>query len=183
MDVRGLDSFKARHSGRSNSSGSAFAWSLLDYLLMSEYGMKMPEIGLNARGKPCFPHFSEIHFSLGHTATHVICALSDEPVGCDIEMHRGVRAGLETRIMTTEERQDFELFDLWVLRESFYKLTGQGDLRKLLFRRRGEEILAPLPGVRSQLYDSAIGCSAALCCYGEPPERLELLDSECLIRR
>ena len=174
---------QARHSGRTNSSGSAFAWSLLDYLLMSEYGMKTPETSLDAHGKPYFPSFPKIHFSLGHTATHVICALSDGPVGCDIETHRGVRPGLEARIMTAEERRDFNFFDLWVLRESFYKLTGQGDLRRLLFRRHGGEILAPLPEVCSQLYSNIEGCSAALCCYGSPPERLELLDSKCLMTR
>ncbi len=36
-------------------------------------------------GRPCFKGHPEINFSLSHSEERVMCAISEQPVGCDVE--------------------------------------------------------------------------------------------------
>lgn len=166
-DIRGLDKKRARHAGRSGSHGSAFAASLLAFAVKDYWGLdEVPPIAAALFGKPYFPTQPEKHFSISHTKTHVLVALSDKAVGADIQTHRDRLPRVYSRLTSECERRDFNFYDLWALRESFFKLTGKGSLRTLRFRIEDGVILAPDARVHCRLYDAIPGCSVAVSSYG-----------------
>ena len=105
-----------------------------------------------------------MHFSISHTDTHVLVALSDAPVGADVQTRRSITEQSARVLMDDTEWVQFEFHDLWCLRESLYKLNGAGHLREVLrFRRTEDEILFPVPGVMGYLISGLEGCAAAVC--------------------
>lgn len=184
-DIRGLDESKASHNGRSKSPGSGFAYSLLAYAIVEYWGCEtLPEIVVDVNGKPYFHDHPDWHFSLSHTGTHVLAAISDQPIGADIESQRDLTGRLILNTMDEHESKHFGFLDLWVLRESLYKLQGKGDLRGMHFQRRDDIIVAPTPGVSCCLYSDIPLCHTAVCCYeGEFPERLIVAPSSVFLFR
>ena len=176
-DTRGEDEKKAVCPPRSGRTGSAFGASLLALAARRYFGMEgLPEITEDSRGKPFFSGFPQAHFSLSHSRGHVLCAVSDAPVGVDIEFHRPLRAGTADKLMSQEEMRDFDFFELWTLRESFYKLTGEGSLKSTRFRLENGRPVAPKEGVFCRLYGGIEGVSAAMCsCSNKLPETLEIV--------
>ena len=103
---------------------SPSAYSLLDFAYSREYSSPLPEINKTPNGKPYFPAKRDIHFSLSHSRTHVLCALSDTPVGIDIESPRPVSERTARYFCSPDELFAFDPLDLWVLKESYIKLVG-----------------------------------------------------------
>lgn len=108
-----------------------FAWKLLEYGLRQSLGLSMEQVGfsLDDWGRwscdACF-------FSLSHSADAVAVAISDAPVGVDLEkLDRKTRPGLERKILTAaqlrefhalpESRQAAYLLGKWCERESLFK--------------------------------------------------------------
>lgn len=178
----GADTDAARYPARSGRSGSAFGMSLLALALAEHYGIgSLPEIREDVRGKPFFPGHPALYFSLSHSAGHILCAVADHPVGADIERRRPLRRGTAEKLMSERERRDFDFFQLWTLRESFYKLTGEGSLRTTRFFMENGLPGAPAKGVYSRLYQPA-DCAAAVCAYTrELPEEPEIVDVSRLV--
>lgn len=183
-DVTGLDAHSALRAGRSKADGSAFAWSLLQQAAREVWGLKkLPGTALNDAGKPCFPAYPELHFSLSHTKGVVLAALSNAPVGADAERRRAIPDVVRSRLLAGEHG-DLELFELWTLRESWFKLTGSGDLRDIPFARRGGIIVPPNPSALCRVYDTIPGCAAAVSTLRDlPPERLIQVDPGELTRQ
>ncbi len=163
-DIRGADERKARQRPRSPQKGSAFGVSLLEYAVWQEWRVPLPELSPPGQGKPVFLSEPEKHFSISHTDTHVLVALSDAPVGADVQTRRSITEQSARVLMDDTEWVQFEFHDLWCLRESLYKLNGAGHLREVLrFRRTEDEILFPVPGVMGYLISGLEGCAAAVC--------------------
>ena len=150
------EAFPAR--GRTLAHDAALR--LLKYAVESEFGVSPPRIEPDANGKPSFPDCPDIHFSYSHTRGRVLCAVSDSPVGADIEAHREVSGAAVRRLMS--DCGDFDFFELWTLRESLFKLRGTGSLLTDKFLRRSSEIIAPEPGIFCRVYDCISGCTAAV---------------------
>lgn len=78
-------------------------------------------------GKPCFPD-GHICFSLAHCGDYAVCAVSDAPVGVDIELPRQNSARLAKRFFAPDEaavcNSDAQFCRLWTLKESYIKLRG-----------------------------------------------------------
>ena len=166
----GFDPSRALAPGRRPAAESAAAWSLLAWALRRDFGLGgLPAAGLDG-GKPYFPSRPDICFSLSHTRGFVLCALSSRPVGADVQLISEKDAPFAERLMSQSERRCFTLHELWCLRESVYKLAGEGDLRAMRFCRRGGVIVPPLEGVACRLYGEVPGCAAAAAAMG--PERL-----------
>ncbi|MDR3277456.1 MAG: 4'-phosphopantetheinyl transferase superfamily protein [Oscillospiraceae bacterium] len=168
---------RAAAAPRGALPGSAAVYALLARLVREEYGVPLPAVQKTPAGKPFFPDRPDIHFSLSHTVTHVLAAVSDSPVGVDVETVRPRRAGLAARVCSPEELALFDFFDLWVLKESCIKLRGGtlGDIFSLRFSRADGKILAPDPGVSCELYGSVPGCRAAVAVLnGNPPKQLTI---------
>lgn len=157
--------------------GSEAVYALLEHAFKKEYRADLPEIKKTSRGKPYFPGMPDIHFSLSHTKTHVLCVISDCPVGCDIESPREISERALGFFCSAEELSLFDPLDLWVLKESYIKLFGQtiAALRGLRFSRDGGRIIVPDTSVAARLY-SVGGCRAAVCCQGNiPVESIQLI--------
>ncbi|MBQ9045189.1 MAG: hypothetical protein IJ112_04510 [Oscillospiraceae bacterium] len=183
-DVSELDAAQALRPGRTNANGSAFAWTLLELAAREVWGLeRLPETALSPTGKPYFPAHPELHFSVSHTRGAVLVALSHAPVGADVERRREIPDVVRRRLREVEPG-DLELFELWTLRESWFKLTGRGDLRDIPFARCGGVLIPPNPSALCRLYDTIPGCAAAVCSLRDlPPEKLIRVDPAQLVRR
>lgn len=113
--------------------GHETAYGLLAEAYRRHVGAPMPAVARTAAGKPYFPDGS-LAFSLSHTGTAALCAVSDQTVGADAETVRPVRPGLPERVLCSEEldwlaRQadrETAFFTLWTGKEAWVKLTGRG---------------------------------------------------------
>lgn len=118
---------------------SATAYLLLRWGLCVEYGLcEVPECFLDTHGKPMLTH-KGIYFSLSHCHNAVICALTHDSVGADVEGWDSFPALLHesntaqrvfsphewTRIQTADNAAQTAC-DIWVAKESVYKWRGHG---------------------------------------------------------
>lgn len=183
-DIRGLDESRAIIPGRSRSRGSAFAASLLLFAARRLWGADaLPAFGTDALGRPYFPEKPEWRFSLSHTSTHVLAAVSPFPVGADVEFIKPLSGSLAVKLTTERERADFSFFETWVLRESLFKLNGGGSLRTARFFRENGVIIPPVDGVFCRLYGEVPGCAAAVCSRSEaPPESVVFVSGKDILR-
>lgn len=111
------------------------AYLLLKRALREEYGLDFnPQFGYGEHGKPYIVGHPELHFSLSHCRSAVACAVSDRPVGIDVESIREYRDSLARYTMNDQElqqiaasaRPDVAFIRLWTMKEALLKLTGQG---------------------------------------------------------
>jgi len=158
------------------SNGSEKVYSLLKLAYFANFGEDIPEIVKTKNGKPYFPDMPDRHFSLSHSRTHVLCALSDKPVGCDIESPRIITKQVIEYFSTPDELKMFDPLDLWVLKESYVKLFGLtfASIKKQRFTRDGNLIIASDKEVNSRLY-SVSDCCAAVCGYDQLPGSIILI--------
>lgn len=100
--------------------------------LGQEPALPLP-ISLAEKGKPFLPG-SSLHFSVSHSGNAAACALSDGPVGLDLERVRPLNSKLLSRCFSSPEREEIlrssepeEAFTrLWTRKESYLKATGEG---------------------------------------------------------
>lgn len=113
----------------------AAAYLLLCQGLRDEYGItERPVFEYGEHGKPFIVGHPEIHFNLSHCREAVICAVSDQPIGVDVESIREYHDSLVHYTMNDQEvlqiekaeRPDVEFIRLWTMKEALLKLTGQG---------------------------------------------------------
>ena len=149
-----------------NQTGSDTVYALLEYAFMAEFGDHLPEIKKTPNGKPFFPARPDIHFSLSHSKTHVLCALSDAPVGVDIESPRQISKRAVRYFCSPEELALFDPLDLWVLKESYIKLIGETLplVKELRFTRDGDMIATHDKSAAARLY-SIDGCHVAVSTF------------------
>ena len=107
---------------------------LLAQMYQTHTGLPVPPIATAPGGKPYFEN-SSLHFSVTHTKHHLFVALSERIIGIDAEeKNRPIDLRLAKRYLSPaefsrwEEQEDREdaLLRLWVLKESYAKLTGRG---------------------------------------------------------
>ena len=120
------------------------AYRLLQRALLLEYGInETPVFTYDSKGKPLLQGHPDIHFSLSHCHEAVAVAVSDHPVGIDIEATGHYSAEVARRVMSDDEMREIEasaqpevaFTRLWTMKESLYKLTGDdngGDMAGML---------------------------------------------------
>ena len=120
------------------------AYRLLQHALLQEYGInEAPVFTYGNKGKPLLQGHPDIHFSLSHCHEAVAVALSDHPVGIDIETVDHYSPEVARHVMSDDEMRQIEasaqpevaFTRLWTMKESLYKLTGDdhgGDIAHLL---------------------------------------------------
>ena len=69
-----------------------------------ELDTSKPEFGYTAQGKPFLLARPDIHFSISHTKNAILVAISDAPIGVDIEAFRSPSAALIARTMNDTEQ-------------------------------------------------------------------------------
>ena len=126
-----------------------------EYLLIcacEDYGIdyRKASVLTDCHGKPFFKDIP-LYFSLSHSGRYAMCAVSDEPVGCDIEemlpMDDAQCLALAKQFLSPEDAREFEqlldepcssdfsagvcsaaaeaFYRLWTEAESFYKCFGK----------------------------------------------------------
>ena len=102
--------------------------------LLAELVGELPPIAVTDRGKPYFVG-EKLHFSISHTKNHAFCVVSINNVGIDaeetdrqIDLRIGERYLSESEKARSQNAADPQaaLLRLWVLKESYAKLTGRG---------------------------------------------------------
>ena len=116
-------------NGRKESLGSA----LMLQKVLSQKNLNPQNIKYGKNGKP---EIEGLHFNISHAENFVICSVSENPVGCDIEKIRSIKSGFEKRFFTqnevsyldkfTDEAKLKQFFRLWTMKESYMKFTGDG---------------------------------------------------------
>ena len=111
------------------------AYQLLKQGLSEVYGIEEnPVFEYNEHGKPSIVGHPEICFNLSHCKEAAICAISDQPVGVDVESVRSFNESLvrytmnedEIRQIESSEDQAAAFIRLWTMKESAMKLIGTG---------------------------------------------------------
>lgn len=92
-----------------------------------------PEFGFTENGKPFLAEHPDIHFNLSHCPRCVCCAISDRPVGIDVEeiqydpdLAAAACSAAELAAIARCDRPEVEFTRLWTAKESYLKMTGEG---------------------------------------------------------
>jgi len=123
---------------------SVAVYKLLQRALLEEYGIDgKPVLALDENDKPQLADHPGIYCSMSHCRLAVACAVSDRPVGIDIEatdhysedVARHVMSEEEMKMITLSSRPEVTFTRLWTMKESLFKLTGDdrdGDIAHML---------------------------------------------------
>lgn len=134
---------------------------LLEEMLLDRFGLgRCPEFLFESQGKPYLKNHPGIFFNISHCRRGIVCAVSDSPVGVDIEEIQFDEA-LAAMVLSPEElasvrasgEPDVAFTRLWTLKESYLKLTGEGirdNMKEVLSRTDG--ICFKTEAVRSAAY-------------------------------
>ncbi len=164
---------------------------LAGWLLMTRF------LGENLQKRFRYDHYGKPFlsdgpcFNLSHSGCYTVLAISEVPVGIDIEQQREEDCGSLARTAFHPDEQDWffrmpttrRFFDLWTLKESYLKLLGIGlsqepnsfSLRHALDNRPDDtrysaRLSSDRPEMQFKLYgDTLPGYSLALCVLGSKP--------------
>lgn len=135
---------------KNDKLGSDIVWQRKTGRQLLQVGMReqlgddkfVPNVKKQESGKPYLLN-SVKYFNISHSQQFVVCAISDNEVGIDIQFHK--KDDIENvarRMMSVIEWQEFQMtvnkskyfYDLWAQKESYLKYTGEGlsvDMRLL----------------------------------------------------
>ena len=111
------------------------AYQLLKQALREEYCItENPVFKYNEHGKPTIVGHPDIFFNLSHCKEAAVCAISNQPIGVDVESLREYKEGLVRYTMNDEEIQEIEssnnpartFIRFWTMKEATLKLIGTG---------------------------------------------------------
>ena len=129
---------------------------LLLQKVLALYHMQDSQVYTGEHGKPMI---EGLEFSLAHSGNLVVCAVSNKPVGCDVERLCEAPKGVAKRYFSegeqaylsqfSEVEYDREFFKLWTMKESYAKMTGEGMAQTL------------------GTFEVVVGEGARVCRYGE----------------
>ncbi len=117
-------------------------------LISNEKGIPFNQVILkiDSMGKPYTPAYSDIHFNISHSYNIAVAAISNRPIGIDIEKIHPVSLKLTEKVCTENELKyifgklpadsDYEIqypdisydrfFEIWTLKEAYFKYLGTG---------------------------------------------------------
>lgn len=131
---------KIKNANARKESVAAFA--LLQQALKTEFGITDFRFVYSGQGKPHLEAHPDIHFNLSHCRKAVACAISNYPVGIDVETLGRYKESLAEYTMNTDEmrkilaaddtlhegicERDIVFTTFWTRKEAFAKLIGEG---------------------------------------------------------
>ena len=115
---------------------SVCAQMLAKKMIANKTGAPVEEIIIlsNPNGKP-YAKNADIEFNLSHSGDMVACALSEKPIGVDIEKMRDIDDKLIKYICTENELEYVysapalklkRFFEVWTAKEAYFKCLGSG---------------------------------------------------------
>ena len=117
---------------------------------------KCPEILRDEHGKP-YLQDNPLYFNVSHSGEYLAIAVSESPVGIDIQGEKLIKDGMfkkvvqpkETLLIGENRQKDF--LRLWALKESFVKAEGKGlriALKDYYFEKENDQYLVNYGGQR-----------------------------------
>lgn len=122
---------------RSLVAGLLIHFSLKKWCSSNKTSIQLPPvIKKGPHGKPYIAELSEFHFNVSHSGKWVVCAVGNAELGVDIERTDRKIKGVARRFYSTaeqsyllslpEKEREKVFFDIWALKESYMKATGDG---------------------------------------------------------
>ena len=122
---------------------SAAAGMLARRAISHHFGIDPKEISFRlGKNKQPYADGLDIHFSLSHSGELAVCAISDKPVGIDVEKIRDVNFGVAKKCFTKKEKdyvfsdkrkRQRRFFEVWTKKEAYAKRRGMGVAQFLSF--------------------------------------------------
>ncbi len=123
-----------KRSARNLSVGASLV--LMHALEQAGYDAHSLEFDIHDGGKP-YAKNADVHFSITHSGTLAMCAVSDRPVGIDAEEISAFNPDICKRFFSEGEREQIfasanedkirdTFFRIWTMKESYVKMTGRG---------------------------------------------------------
>lgn len=118
-------------AGRTRSLGAE----LLLQVMLGRLGiLGGRELAEEPGGKPYFPEHPEVQFNVSHSGSYVACVVSCRESGVDIQEIRPEKANVAGRYFSRWEQEyirqsenpEKAFIEIWALRESYLKKTGEG---------------------------------------------------------
>lgn len=128
----------SRFKFKKNACETLMSDILTRYFAMKNTGIKNTDITIvqNDYGKPYIDKLPSFHYNCTHSGEWVAIAISDMPVGVDIEVLKDMGMDIAKRFFTQKECQYIKnaphnhrtkhFFDLWTLKEAYIKKHGKG---------------------------------------------------------
>ena len=159
---------------------SLYAYALLSYARNAHFPSdNKATLSFSPKGKP-YLEDSSLHLSLSHSKTHALCAISNFPIGCDIESHREVSHKTMARTLSPNETQE-DFFAYWCLKESYVKLSQDFSTPFSVLDFSLENQTAQYSSFFGKVYDLIPNNTVAvLAKKAFSPPKLQLLGSETL---
>ena len=91
-------------------------------------------VALTEHKKPYLMDYPEAHFNISHSGEYVALAVSDKPVGVDIQKNKEYNYDVAKRVCNEKELKDLEdcidkaseFIKLWTQKEAVLKMNGCG---------------------------------------------------------
>lgn len=148
----------------------------------------------------------QIDFNLSHSGRYAVLAVSDTPVGIDVECSGRERLGVAKRFFCPEEYEDIQaaatpqekslrFASYWTMKEAYVKRTGEGLMRELnsFYIRRGAKGLSAT--VENDIFFATLchqsACIISICSenrkelealFGNPDQKMSWIDAKSLLR-
>ena len=130
---------------------------ILTDVLKRDYKIKKcPKIFRDEMGKPYFKG-NPLCFNVSHSGEYLAIAISDFPVGVDIQKPKNIREGMYRKVVQPQEQgfigenRQADFLRLWTLKESFVKAEGKGlriSLKDYYFEKENEQYVVNYCGQR-----------------------------------
>jgi 4'-phosphopantetheinyl transferase len=159
----------------------------VELLLCFALKIEFPHLSLpanyhyDAKGKPILDEES-VYISLSHSGRYVACAISQHPIGIDIQWQKETSTKVIEKVLTKNQRdmiatmppkkQNDAYYDFWCLKESYFKLTGEGSIRQPIefeFSNLGGRLGITKGELNLQNYSTVPGYSLGVCVDGPLP--------------
>lgn len=140
-------------------------------------------------GKPYFADRQGLFLSLSHSGEYAVCAVSDVPIGVDIQEYRNVKRNMLKKVLCSEEQialaeradnsekekngflsaeEMIDFFRTWSAKEACVKCTGMGlskDFRELFADFEKAELTDTVTGEHWWIYtaEEPAGYSLSIC--------------------
>lgn len=130
---------------------------ILADVLKKDYKIEnCPGILRDEMGKPYFTE-GKLQFNVSHSGEYLAIAISENPVGVDIQEPKQIKEGMFKKVVHPKEQsligadRQKDFLRLWTLKESFVKAEGKGlriSLKDYYFEKENERYLVNYYGQR-----------------------------------
>ena len=163
-----------------NGRALSLGVSLLLEQALREAGITEFELSLEPQGKPALVH-QDLHFSLSHSGTIAVCALSCSPIGADVELIKPLRTQGVLRFLHPDEAAEIQQSEdpalafirIWTRKESYGKRNGTG----IAYDMKGISFLDPRPEDPYRFHELCTDGYMITVCTG-PQETVRFLNTE-----